>query len=353
VVATSIPAIAQSLTAGREALLVSPGSIQEMAEGIERLVRNPALRRSLIAHGRAFAQSRSASRSTAQQILELLGEHFPPWKLSGRLEDWAREYYSRSEAYEARLTSKWSEDWKAPFSKYVEPMTTHSPAGGTALDLGCGAAQTTFLLASAGLRAIGADVFLRALRSIPADKRKPGLSLVNCDAGRLPFADDGYDVVGAYAMLEHTTNAELVLDEMHRVLRPGGWLVVAGPNMLSPFHALRLWLMSVRSGRRHPDGTLQAVASRLLWSIRRALSSSVGFPYRHPLVKGLEFAGSDYDAVCMVNPFDLLRWARSCKMEVETFAEASSREGRLVQRLLPHLAGGICLVARKARAVGR
>jgi glycosyltransferase involved in cell wall biosynthesis len=91
VVATSIPAIAQSLTAGREALLVPPGSAQAMAEAIENLVRDPELRRSVIAHGRAFAQSRIASRTTAQQILELLGEHFPPWKLSGRLEDWARE----------------------------------------------------------------------------------------------------------------------------------------------------------------------------------------------------------------------------------------------------------------------
>jgi hypothetical protein len=55
----------------------------------------------------------------------------------------------------------------------------------------------------------------------------------------------------------------------------------------------------------------------------------------------------------MVNPFDLLRWARSCKMEVERFTEASNREGRLVQTILPHFAGGICLVARKARDGGR
>jgi len=86
VVATSIPAIAQSLTAGREALLVPPGSAQAMADGIERLVQDPGLRRSLIADGRSFAQSRLTSRTTARQILELLEEAFPAWKLSGRLE---------------------------------------------------------------------------------------------------------------------------------------------------------------------------------------------------------------------------------------------------------------------------
>ena len=84
VVATSIPAIAQSLTAGREALLVSPGSVLEMAQGIEKLARDPALRRSLITHGRAFARSRIASRTTAQQIMDLLGERFPPWTRGGR-----------------------------------------------------------------------------------------------------------------------------------------------------------------------------------------------------------------------------------------------------------------------------
>ncbi|OFV84495.1 MAG: hypothetical protein A2W26_12040 [Acidobacteria bacterium RBG_16_64_8] len=348
VVATAIPALAQSLASEREALLVPPGSAKAMADGIERVVRDANLRRSLIAHGRSYALSKIGSQTTAQQVLGLLEEQFSAWRLRGRLDEWAREYYSTSKAYETRLSSKWSEAWDVPFSRYIEPMIAHSPAGGTVLDLGCGGAQTTYLLASAGLSAMGGDMFLGALRSVPLDKRAVGLRLVNCEAGRLPFADRRYDVVGAYAMLEHTTDAEEVLAEMHRVLRPGGWLVIAGPNMLSPFHAIRLWLTSLRSGKHHPDGTLRSVASRLAWSLRRALASDVRFPYRYPHVRGLEFPGSDYDAVCMVNPFDLVRWARSCEMEVRGFAEASSRGGRLVQILLPHLSGGICLVARKS-----
>ena len=69
-------------------------------------------------------------------------------------------------------------------------MVAHTPVGGMALDLGFGGAHTNFRLARAGLKATGADLFLRAMRSVPADKRTASLSLVHCEAGRLHFPDE-------------------------------------------------------------------------------------------------------------------------------------------------------------------
>jgi glycosyltransferase involved in cell wall biosynthesis/ubiquinone/menaquinone biosynthesis C-methylase UbiE len=347
IVATSIPPIAEALRADGEAVLVTPGSSSALADGIERVVRDGDLRRRLIAQGRAYAAARITAASTADQVALLTEEHLPGFRFREKLQQWARTYYSRSEAYQERLDSKWTDEWKAVFAGYVTPLVAGCTPGGLALDLGCGAGQTSSLIESAGLQVVGADIFLSALAGFPEARRTERIHLVNCDAAILPFANEAFRVVGSYAMLEHVTDAEKVLDEMLRVLRPGGRLVVSGPNMLSPFHAIRLWARGLRTGSSHPDGTIAAILSKSYWSFRKAISREYRFLYRQPHVEGLEFPGSDYDAVCLVNPFDLVRWSHSRKLEVSQVAEASSKAGKVVEVLAPYLAGGVCLVARK------
>jgi demethylmenaquinone methyltransferase/2-methoxy-6-polyprenyl-1,4-benzoquinol methylase len=50
--------------------------------------------------------------------------------------------------------------------------------------------------------------------------------LVRCDAERLPFVSDHFDCVTIGFGLRNVTRKELALREMHRVLRPGGRVVV-------------------------------------------------------------------------------------------------------------------------------
>ena len=55
-----------------------------------------------------------------------------------------------------------------------------------------------------------------------------GLALpsIVCDAERLPFADDAFDLVSVAFGLRNMTHKERALAEMRRVLRPGGKLLV-------------------------------------------------------------------------------------------------------------------------------
>lgn len=50
---------------------------------------------------------------------------------------------------------------------------------------------------------------------------------VEADATKLPFADASFDVVVAMHMLYHVPDPAVAIAEMHRVLRPGGRLVVS------------------------------------------------------------------------------------------------------------------------------
>jgi SAM-dependent methyltransferase len=52
-------------------------------------------------------------------------------------------------------------------------------------------------------------------------------ALVEADALRLPFADGSFDRVMSICAIEHFDDGERALDEMARVLRPGGELVMS------------------------------------------------------------------------------------------------------------------------------
>ncbi|MBL9201724.1 MAG: class I SAM-dependent methyltransferase [Opitutaceae bacterium] len=49
---------------------------------------------------------------------------------------------------------------------------------------------------------------------------------VACDATRMPFKDHTFDAIWSIWVLEHTPDPEAVLNEMRRVIRPGGYLLL-------------------------------------------------------------------------------------------------------------------------------
>ncbi len=69
------------------------------------------------------------------------------------------------------------------------------------------------------------ESMLRAGRDRLLDKGRL-LPLVQCDAERLPFADDSFDVVSVAFGLRNMTHKDVALAEMRRVIRPGGKVLV-------------------------------------------------------------------------------------------------------------------------------
>ena len=56
------------------------------------------------------------------------------------------------------------------------------------------------------------------------------------DAARLPFKDNSLHMLISESTLEHARNAEEVIREMRRVVRPGGFIYISIPFVM-PFHA--------------------------------------------------------------------------------------------------------------------
>ena len=59
----------------------------------------------------------------------------------------------------------------------------------------------------------------------------PDATLVQGSAESLPFADNSFDVVSCLQVLEHLKDPDKAISELKRVLKPGGFVCVATPNL--------------------------------------------------------------------------------------------------------------------------
>ena len=104
-------------------------------------------------------------------------------------------------------------------------------AGRRVIDLGCGPGYY-----SAAFRAHGA--WVAPIEFDPAELRlagDPPAGAIVGDARRVPVESASVDGVFCSNMLEHAPQPDAVIDEMVRVLRPGGWGYLSWTNWYSPW----------------------------------------------------------------------------------------------------------------------
>lgn len=101
--------------------------------------------------------------------------------------------------------------------------------GHSVLDAGCGAGPGLRFFAGRGCPATGLDQSRYALQR--AAQLAPGAHLVQGDLGAgLPFAGGSFGLVVMADVIEHITEGGRLLRECHRILRPGGALIVRTVN---------------------------------------------------------------------------------------------------------------------------
>ncbi len=102
--------------------------------------------------------------------------------------------------------------------------------GETALDLCCGTGDVTFALTAAGARATGMDFSAPMLAVAEGRKAKVGEPagpvFLHGDALHMPFPDTHFDILTISYGLRNLASVDDGLQEMWRVLKPGGRLLV-------------------------------------------------------------------------------------------------------------------------------
>jgi demethylmenaquinone methyltransferase/2-methoxy-6-polyprenyl-1,4-benzoquinol methylase len=101
--------------------------------------------------------------------------------------------------------------------------------GARALDFCCGTGDIAFALAQRGANVTGLD-FSAQMLEVAAERHLKSqisnLKFQEGDAQQLPFADNSFDIVTVGYGLRNLLSWERGLEEMRRVARPGGRLVV-------------------------------------------------------------------------------------------------------------------------------
>jgi SAM-dependent methyltransferase len=102
--------------------------------------------------------------------------------------------------------------------------------GRLVLDAGCGTGYGARLLAAGGAHeVIGVDIAESVLETV-APSMPDSVRLQAGDLRKLEFEDDTFELIVCFEVIEHFEDPSLVLDELIRVLAPGGLLLVSSPN---------------------------------------------------------------------------------------------------------------------------
>lgn len=130
-----------------------------------------------------------------------------------------------------------------PGNRWLAPMRVENLArfqffckrasGRWILDLGCGAGEgTAYLHQHRDWRVIGVDLAHEALVIAQQEYQESGAGFARADVQHLPFSQAHFDGVISVEVIEHIEDAQAYLQEVARVLRPGGIFMLTTPNRL-------------------------------------------------------------------------------------------------------------------------
>lgn len=154
-------------------------------------------------------------------------------------------------------------------AEQVREMRDIGLQGRSVLEIGCGVGTSSVLFALDGAHVTATDLTEEAVAIAKSKFELMGLdgTFVQADAEQLPFVDDSFDIIFSSGVLHHTPNTEKAVQEIHRVLKPGGDAVVMLYAKWSFHFWVYLWLVrSLLLGERFRYGkSWLGHATELAW----------------------------------------------------------------------------------------
>ena len=139
---------------------------------------------------------------------------------------------------------------KAEYERLDHPMLRAIPKPGeTVLNIGCGLGEGPMFTLLGARDYIGVDFSFTAAHATGGLIRKLGSRgfTVQANAEMLPIASDSIDIVYSCGVLHHTPSTEKTLEEVLRVMKPGGKAVISLYSTWSPTFLLLRLLGTVKS----------------------------------------------------------------------------------------------------------
>jgi ubiquinone/menaquinone biosynthesis C-methylase UbiE len=180
---------------------------------------------------------------------------------AARHDQFTKEYFEEHSRFRYEVYAPWLAN-VARFAAY---------SGQSILEVGCGMGTDLLEYARTGADVVGLDLTPRHLELAQRRFRLFDLDglFVNGDAEHLCFRDNSFDFVFSNGVLHHTPDTQQAVDEIHRVLKPGGEALILLYHRRSLHYYLRILLESgskrflrhVVNGKRLSDFSYAQVLS--------------------------------------------------------------------------------------------
>ena len=168
-------------------------------------------------------------------------------------------------------------DFRENFFTYVGGLEPEWFRGKLGLDAGCGFGRHLIQAAACGARMVGVD-YSRAIESSRQNTAQiPGVSLIQADLERLPFAPETFDFIYSIGVLHHLPDPARAFRALLPYVKPGGAIII--------------WVYS--TSRPWTNQVIEAI---------RSVSTRLPLP----LLRGLSWTLAAVEWATMLGPFRLL-----------------------------------------------
>ncbi len=208
-------------------------------------------------------------------------------KLEKAIKDYLKPYegdFNYQSMFQAHLDSSRFYPWISQVAEF------HVVEGSKVLSSGCGSGGDLFAFMSFGAStAIGIDIRFELAKMAMSRfedtpfKNKVSVSIYNGNV--LPFERETFDIIFSSHVIEHTQNPALYLEELFRVVNPGGIIFLDLPNRYFAVeqHTLIKYIHYLPLEMR--DGLIKLLLSRVKFKeeIRFRLLTLIGYHFPSPM----------------------------------------------------------------------
>lgn len=240
------------------------------------------------------------------------------------------EYYNNSSEYLADLTTH-GEKYLAPYLNIV--FHTEKETNKKVLEIGGGEGRAGKLLSDKYHKVAVIDISYKFTKHASDKYKKGNLYYLTAKAEYLPFKKQSFDLIVALETIEHIPDIASFLQEINRVLKKKGRIIIVSPNLCSPLFALWDLLKLVCFSQARPPFTMdfKSGVKRLIWclriNIKKRFSKKPQYQYRDPVLDK-EYVGGDWDACYLPDPLDIkktLKGYKQIKIKGQSFKASMAR----------------------------
>jgi len=196
------------------------------------------------------------------------------WKGGIPFAEFSREFYEEIDRRFFRAVELYAPCKRVPFDWLIDFGSLKTK---DVLEIGVGNGSHAQLLAEHAKSFTGIDLTEYAVRSTAERLRVFGVTgdVRRMDAEQMEFPDDSFDLIWSWGVIHHSANTRKILEEMQRVLRPGGEALVMVYHRTFWEYYVQGAMLALVSGKAFGPAAVHA-------SIQRRTDGAIARYYREP-----------------------------------------------------------------------